>query len=152
MIYLVDIDGTVADCTHRLHFIQSKPKDWDKFFAACSGDSPIKEVISTIQMLKLGGAEIIMVSGRSDVVRKQTEDWLAAYKVCHDGLFMRSYGDHREDCEVKSDLLEKIRTGWRWGAGEVSNKITGVFEDRQQVVDMYRSKGLRVFQVAKGDF
>ena len=31
-------------------------------------------------------------------------------------------------------------------------KIGGVFEDRQQVVDMLRARGLRVFQVAKGDF
>jgi hypothetical protein len=30
--------------------------------------------------------------------------------------------------------------------------ILGVFEDRQQVVDMYRAKGLRVFQVADGKF
>jgi hypothetical protein len=33
MDILVDIDGTLADCTHRLHHIQKQPKDWDAFFA-----------------------------------------------------------------------------------------------------------------------
>jgi len=68
MIYIFDIDGTLADVSHRLHYITGETKDWDAFFAAC-------------------------------------------------GALMG-----------------------------------GVFEDRQQCVDMYRARGLRVFQVAKGDF
>jgi hypothetical protein len=35
---------------------------------------------------------------------------------------------------------------------EHKETIGGVFEDRQQVVDMYRARGLRVFQVDKGHF
>lgn len=51
MIYIFDIDGTLADLSHRLHFIQKKPADWDGFFAACSDDAPIPEVIELIQRL-----------------------------------------------------------------------------------------------------
>jgi hypothetical protein len=35
--YLFDLDGTLADCTHRLH----RRKHWRAFFAACTADSPI---------------------------------------------------------------------------------------------------------------
>jgi hypothetical protein len=67
-------------------------------------------------------------------------------KIEFSGLYMRKAGDHREDCVVKAELLEQILLDWS------NQDIGGVFEDRQQVVDMYRAKGLRVFQVAKGDF
>lgn len=28
---IVDIDGTVADLRHRIHFIEGEKKDWDSF-------------------------------------------------------------------------------------------------------------------------
>lgn len=37
MIYIFDLDGTVADLTHRLHFITGETKDWDGFHGACFG-------------------------------------------------------------------------------------------------------------------
>jgi hypothetical protein len=59
---------------------------------------------------------------------------------------MRKADDHREDCVIKAKMLDQILTTY------LPSQIGGVFEDRQQVVDMYRARGFRVFQVAKGDF
>ena len=59
---------------------------------------------------------------------------------------MRPDGDHREDAIVKSELLDMINADY------ANEKLGGIFEDRQQVVDMYRKRGLRVFQVAKGAY
>ncbi len=59
---------------------------------------------------------------------------------------MRPDGDHQEDSVVKSTLFDMINADY------ANEKLGGVFEDRQQVVDMYRARGVRVFQVAKGDF
>ena len=36
-----DIDGTLADCSQRLHHIQKSPPDWDSFFAETEKDEPI---------------------------------------------------------------------------------------------------------------
>ena len=58
---------------------------------------------------------------------------------------MRKHGDYREDSIVKGELLDQA-------IEEFPGKIFGVFEDRRQVVDMYRARGLRVFQVAEGNF
>jgi len=87
-----------------------------------------------------------MITGRSDEIEEQTSLWLNEHYIFVGDLLMRKAGDHREDSIVKAELLEELRQE-RSGA-----VIAGVFEDRKQVVDMYRAKGLRVFQVAEGDF
>lgn len=148
-IYLCDIDGTVADLSHRLHFIQREPSDWDGFFAACVDDAPIPEVIKTVQALR-NIAGIHFVSGRSDAVRHETERWLEDNDIWYEGLWMRKTGDHRQDHIVKAELLDELLAKQRAIWGEVN--ILGVFEDRKQVVDMYRARGLRVFHVAEGNF
>ena len=51
--------------------------------------------------------------------------------------------DYRDDVIVKQELLTQIRKVW--------NPIL-VFDDRQRVVDMWRSEGLICCQVARGDF
>jgi hypothetical protein len=147
MIYLCDIDGTVADCTHRLKYISENGKKcWSEFFEACDEDAPILPVIKTIQLLKQAGATIILMSGRSEVVRQKTLDWCAKWGVPHDDLYMRRDKDHRPDNIVKAELLDMV--GMHWNL----NQLIAVFDDRQQVVDMYRSRGIKVFQCAKGDF
>jgi phosphoglycolate phosphatase-like HAD superfamily hydrolase len=146
MIYIFDIDGTLADLSHRLHFIKQKPADWDSFFAACPKDHPIQELIMTARLLAEAGADIVMVSGRSDAVQKQTAEWFREHGIpCH-SLYMREAGDHREDSVVKAELLADVIEN------NPENSIVAVFEDRKQVVDMYRAKGLKVFQVAEGNF
>ena len=154
MIYIFDIDGTIADLTHRLHFIQKLDgtmPDWTSFFMAAEEDNPIWEVITVARALHNAGQRIIMVTGRSEISRDLTEAWLDKHRVPCDGLYMRAKDDHREDNIVKSELLDKVTKD---GFGRPSSwaKIGGAFEDRQMVVDMLRARGLRVFQVAKGDF
>lgn len=148
MIYIFDIDGTLADLTHRLHFIQNKPKDWDSFFKAAVNDAPIFEVIRLAQILNGAGQQIYYFSGRSEEIRQDTLLWLTKHNLpqaLNSHLYMRKAKDHREDNIVKAELLEEFLK-------EPREPIGGVFDDRQQVVDMWRSKGYKVFQVAKGDF
>lgn len=42
-----DLDGTLSNIDHRLHYIQRPPseKDWAAFFAACENDLPIGPMI-----------------------------------------------------------------------------------------------------------
>jgi phosphoglycolate phosphatase-like HAD superfamily hydrolase len=145
MIYIFDIDGTLADLSHRLHLIKQEPKDWDGFFAACASDKLLSHVADIAVALDREHT-ILMVSGRSETVRKQTAEWLDDYGIPCDGLYMRKAGDHRPDHVVKAELLDAL--GEEWDV----KQIAGIFEDRKQVVDMYRAKGLAVFQVADGNF
>ena len=75
-LYIFDLDGTLADITHRLHYIQQDKKDWRGFFAACVDDAPILPTIRTLQALHKSGADVWIWSGRSDECKAQTVKWL----------------------------------------------------------------------------
>ena len=142
--YVFDIDGTIADLSHRLHHIQGESKNWDAFFAGCEGDAPIPHIIELAQDLARGGGAIIYVSGRSDQCRKETSAWLGVNNLPIGRLYMRKAGDHRPDNIVKGELLDKLMNdGWQ---------PRMAFDDRNQVVQMWRAKGVPCAQVAEGDF
>lgn len=143
--YIFDIDGTLADCTHRLpHIIDKSPKDWDAFFAACLGDAPIRHMVRLAQHITTAGVPIVYVSGRSDQVREETAQWLAMHDLPSGPIFMRKRGDHRNDDVLKPELLAAVRdAGW---------KPIMAFDDRDRVVSALREAGLPVAQVAPGAF
>jgi len=132
---LVDIDGTVALMNGR------GPYEWSRV----GGDLPHQSVITAVRAMHAAGNAIIFCSGRDEVCRVDTQAWLELYvDVPYEGLFMRPAGDSRKDSIVKREIFDdEIRDRWR---------IVGVFDDRQQVVRMWRALGLTVFQVAEGDF
>lgn len=142
--YIFDIDGTLADLTHRLPHIQKQPKDWPAFFAACPDDAPIEHVISLARDLFNSGAYIVYVSGRSDEVRDQTRTWLARHGAPGGDIFMRREGDHRPDHQVKVELLQQLR--------DAGHEPIMAFDDRNAVVKMWREIGVPCAQVADGDF
>jgi hypothetical protein len=77
-----------------------------------------------------------------------TEEWLAKYGIPYDALYMRKDGDYRRDSVFKQELLDNIRKG-----GE--DIIERVYDDRNQVVDMWRANGIDCIQVVprdKGEF
>jgi len=132
---LVDIDGTVALMGDR------SPYDWSRV----GSDTPNEAVIAAVRAMHAAGHAIVFCSGRDAVCRPETEAWLDLFVgVPYEALFMRPEGDNRKDAIVKQEIFEtEVRDRWR---------IVGVFDDRQQVVRMWRALGLTVFQVAEGDF
>jgi len=132
---LVDIDGTVALMNGR------SPYEWSRV----GEDLPHESVITAVRAMHAAGNAIVFCSGRDEVCRVETQAWLELYvDVPYEGLFMRPAGDSRKDSIVKREIFDdEIRDRWR---------IVGVFDDRQQVVRMWRALGLTVFQVAEGDF
>lgn len=145
--YVFDIDGTLADCSHRLHLIQQTPKDWRAFFARCGNDAPIAHMLKIAETLSCD-TDVIFVSGRSDECRTQTLEWLTRHmpglSLTRDDLYMRRGGDHRDDDIVKMELLAHLRAD-AW-------EPIMVFEDRKRVVDAWRAAGIPCAQVAVGDF
>jgi predicted kinase len=134
-VVLVDIDGTVALMAGR------SPFEWHRV----GEDAPNPAVIAAVRAMHAAGHAIVFCSGRDEVCRAETEAWLELFvDVPYEGLFMRPEGDSRKDSIVKREIFDsEIRDRWR---------VVGVFDDRQQVVRMWRALGLTVFQVAEGDF
>lgn len=133
---IFDIDGTLADLSHRLHFLEKG--DWTGFFAEADKDSPIQEIIEMSNILS-SSFEIVVASGRCSSIRSETRDWLRDNGVVFKELFMREEGDHRPDHIVKEEILRKIQKKY---------VVKYVFDDRQSVVDMWRRNGITTFQCA----
>lgn len=146
---IVDIDGTIADIEHRRHHLDrslGKP-NWRKFFDEMYNDKPNTWCVELINaFMVVGQRELVFASGRPDSYRKITEEWLSSVM---DGpnwkaLLMRHRNDSRQDNIVKEIILEfELKTRYK-------NLL--FVDDRQQVVDMYRSHGYTVLQCDKGDF
>ena len=158
---LCDVDGTVA-------LMNGKRSPFEYHKAA--HDDPNHPVISTVLELKKAyNCELIMLSARENVVFNSentdnkanykyacsdftssydlTEYWLDTFigENNYDKLILRDKGDYRKDCYVKYDIYNKhIKDNWN---------IICVFDDRNQVVDMWRNAlNLQCFQVADGNF
>jgi hypothetical protein len=143
--YLFDIDGTLADCSHRLHWIKHRSEpDWRSFFAAVGDDAPIPHMIQLADDLRSAGAVIVYVSGRSDECRSATLDWLHKHGLPFGMIHMRKEGDHRPDDIVKAEILAKLRAQ--------GYEPVMAFDDRDRVVKQWRANGVPCAQVAEGDF
>ncbi len=143
--YIFDLDGTLANLDHRLHFVKREKPDWDAFFDAVDQDSVYEHVADLARMLSYRRNHyIVVVSGRSDQCRTATLAWLNMHGIPAHHVYMRTGGDHRPDYEVKKDLLaELLADGY---------KPIMAFDDRNQVVEMWRENGVPCAQVAAGDF
>lgn len=143
-LIVCDLDGTLADVEHRLHHIRRRPKDWNAFFLACGDDLPIRNTIGLLRRLHEVGHRVLIVSGRSDLVREETEAWLARQGVPYDELVMRRQDDRRPDTVVKGEMIEEH--------GLRPENVLMVLDDRASVVAMWRERGFHTFQVAEGNF
>jgi FMN phosphatase YigB (HAD superfamily) len=155
MIVVFDIDGTLANCEHRLHHIKNKPKNWKKFFGEMVLDTPIKEMTKLHDHLHFFN-DILYCTGRTETHRKQTEDWLmdnlgiedpdedmTASELLKSKLYMRRANDSRPDYITKVDLLNDIIKD--------HGKPDLWLDDRQGVVAAIRAQGIRVLQVAPNE-
>ena len=125
-IIICDIDGTIADLNHRLHFIKNEDgtkkrgaaADWKSFHAGCADDAPITDVIEIVKSLAVG-RNVFFVSGRNATARAETEQWIKKYfnfkwaDGCN--LFMRKGHDFRPDtvvqnCQLGSEKMGKLKS------------------------------------------
>lgn len=132
---IVDIDGTLAKINGR------SPFDWDKV----DTDDLNVDVADVVNTIADSGTKVILMSGRSSSARVKTIGWLAKHGINYDELHMRESPDFRKDYIVKRELFDKyVRDRYN---------IVGVFDDRDQVVHMWRKQlGLTVLQVDYGNF
>lgn len=141
-VVICDLDGTLCDISHRLHFAQSEPKDWESFFAGISQDALRLDVLNAVDEAQtINQAELILVSARPETYRTETEEWLSKHQIKYTALIMRPAQDKRPDTEIKEEMYNKYLKGLN---------IVKVFDDRPRVIAMWREKGLDVEDVGNG--
>lgn len=145
---LVDLDGTLADCTERAKkFLDGENPDWDGFYAACGEDGAITPVIRIIEALS-SAYDIVFCTGRRKSCEAATREWMNrhATALAHWPILFRKDGDTRHDTVVKPELLEAYMKE------NHKKQPYAVFEDRNSMVAKWRELGFTVFQPAEGNF
>jgi phosphoglycolate phosphatase-like HAD superfamily hydrolase len=105
-----DIDGVVADVRHRLHFIRTRPKDWDAFFAAAGEDVPLPEGVDLAREA-MDSYDLAWLTGRPERLRAVTSRWLTALELPAKPLVMRRNRDFRPARLAKLDELRTLADG-----------------------------------------
>ena len=155
---IFDIDGVLADCSHRLKYIQGEDKDYDKFY---SDEEILKDkVLKNGQMLfnaishsisenyrnkffygktnEFNKVQIAFITGRNESCRITTEEWfwdnIANVAI---NLYMRPENDYRPAHEVKEILIEK-HIGFE--------NILFAFDDDDEINEMYKKHGVMCYK------
>ena len=146
-IVLCDIDGTVAETSHRVPYLQQNPKDWHGFFQHMAQDPVRTDIVAQVREQLAAGAELFMVSGRPDTYREETEWWLRHKAgLPFRALFMRRGGDKRPDTVVKQQILET------YFPDPYRQQIRCVFDDRPSVIrEVWVKAGLNVVDCGTGE-
>lgn len=148
---IFDLDGTLCDIGHRLHYIRPademaahgfKP-NWDEFHKACSNDEPKHEITELLKTLSYNGVKIAIFSGRDATYEQLTREWLDRHGIAFTMLVLRNPKDYRSDFIIKKEAFE---------ARFKPEDIWFVVDDRDQVVKMWREIGLTCLQCQKGEY
>lgn len=103
-----------------------------------------KDICNPVVSELLIDRTVLLVSGREDKYKEQTLTFLKNNNIDFIELIMRKTGDFRKDWIIKEEIFnEHIRGKYN---------IDFILDDRNRVVEMWRSLGLTVLQVAEGDF
>lgn len=132
-VVLFDIDGTLA------HMGNRGPFDWMEVYR----DDISKVVAEHVAYHKSMGRLIFIVTGRDEVCRKVTAEWLTMYGIEFDDILMRPKDDGRKDTVVKKEIYEKYIKG--------QYNVWCVYDDRLQVLDMWYKEGIFTFNVNQGN-
>ena len=172
---IFDLDGTLANCEHRKHFVKETPvwahngkndpmafnitsepwknfkPDWDAFHETCDEDKPIQPVCRTLRSWMESSVRVEIWSGRSESVKEKTLQWLDEHVSC-DGDYLRvSFFNLKMrpigDFTPDDELKEK----WLDEALSREEIIDFVFDDRPKVIRMWRKRGIFVFNCNQTD-
>lgn len=139
---MCDLDGTLALLGNR-----------DPYDAThCEQDQLNGPIADIVAQFAANSHTILFTTGRDERFREQTLLWLKHHgfnflllseQQCSFRLFMRAEKDNRPDEVIKREIYEQ----------HIQNRYNVRFalDDRQKIVDLWRSLGLTCLQVAEGD-
>lgn len=143
---ICDLDGTLCDANHRVHYIEKQPKNWVKFFAESFRDPVNTWCLDMMKEYHAQGVEILFVTGRHDGLVKSTLGWLFTHTPfeveLNRNLFMRGEGDFREDTIVKKEIYEKVIAP--------HYEVIMAVDDKPSIIKMWESFGIPVIHCGPG--
>jgi len=145
-----DLDDTLSNTTHRQHILETgdtkSENTWTRFFKACKKDKPIHWTIDLFNVLQdRSRHSVVIITGRSSIVEKETRHWLEKYDIFPDWIEFRPEKDHRHDSEVKPEMLKKV-------SKMLDERVWFIVEDRNSMVKKWRELGYNVLQCKESEY
>lgn len=175
---IFDLDGTLADCEHRRHFVDRKKHkftnrenfermkyfcqnetfpewkpDWKAFYEACDQDTIIWPVFDILCQYLDADCDVSIWSGRSESVRDKTVKWLLRK------ITGRSLNTKEDVLSIPLKMRpvgdntpdDQLKEKWLDEAIAGGKTIDFVFDDRPKVIRMWRRRGIFVFNCCQYD-
>lgn len=124
-----DIDGVLADVTHRLHHLDDWR--WERFFAAADRDPLLDEGERRLRAAQ-AAHDVVYLTGRPERNRRLTQAWLARHGLPTGPLYMRPDGDRRPARIVKREVLRELAR---------TRTVASVLDDDPAVVRVLAADG-----------
>lgn len=148
-IVIFDLDGCISDDEWRLNKIQpdTHPDRWGVYHSLLSKDRPLAVGLDKLNDSIDNGCVIAFVTARPERWRAETAAWLRdnVPKLSEYSLWMReSHQDGVSAVILKSAVVDKIMS-----IAMRDQAIMRAYDDREDIVDMYLSKGIPAFVMNK---
>lgn len=129
---LWDLDGTLADSSHRQEFYFAH--DWDEYNspARIADDTPYPHAIELVHQMRRNRWDIMYLTGRRDRINEITQDWLYAAGA-PDTHAVLTRGDR--DPDVLADF--KVKVIKRVVASKLFQRVL-LFDDDPEVIRLVR--------------
>lgn len=108
MLVFMDIDGCLADCSHRLHYL--KEKNYDRFYSdeEILRDTPILEGFELFNaFFQNWDVELVILTGRPYRTEDATKEWLRRQGYVPEKMIMRRNHDYRPSEIIKTEAIQK---------------------------------------------
>lgn len=139
-IIIVDIDGCLADNTHRLY--PQNATSYEDSFSRVSEDTETKNAEWIRILLNSIDYRIAFLTWRSGSCRIETINWLICHWVLHEysdiELIMRPLWDKRPSVDFKEEETKKLMQDY---------DIVLAIDDDISIIEMYRKLGLNTLHV-----
>lgn len=132
---VLDIDGVLADVSHRLHHITGPRRDWSAFFAEVDADGLLDAGARAAHEACGQGLRIVYLTGRPERCRSATQAWLDRMGLPDGPVHMRPDQDRRPARRFKVERLRDLAA---------SAPVAFLLDDDQAVCDAASEAGFTV--------
>jgi hydroxymethylpyrimidine pyrophosphatase-like HAD family hydrolase len=143
IVCVIDIDGTLADASHRIHHIEKEPPDWDAFGhpELVKQDVPQPGAKVVLDRFRKLGYHVCFLTGRNEKHRKATEEWVNSHMGRKDYRNEVIYMRPQEQANTPASVYkEKQINNLKYIYEEMQPQFL-FFEDDPFVARMYQKYG-----------
>ena len=139
---IVDVDGVLADASHRQWHLDGPMRDWVGFFAAAGADALLAHHADLVRCLD-AQLQVVLLTARPFRLREVTLDWIRHHDLRWDLLALRGpTQDMVHSVRFKRQALGVLRS--------VGFAPVFALEDDPRMVEMYAAESLPCLYIHSG--